>query len=76
MSNAESEYLLKQVFSVVIVALLVLTFYMLTAGGLAGKLENSMTLMLLILLAVVCIAILSEVSKINLILSKKMKKGG
>lgn len=72
--KAENRYLQNQVFSVVIVVLLGITFYIVAASGLAsGNLNNTLTPLLLIIIAITCLALLSEVSKISCILSKKVK---
>ena len=39
--KVENEYLFKQVFSVVVLALLTVTFYMLAVGGLASGIETT-----------------------------------
>lgn len=71
--KVESEYLFKQVFSVVVLALLTVTFYMLVIGGLAGGVENTIVPLLLVIIAIICLAIMSEVAKLNCMLSKKSK---
>jgi hypothetical protein len=71
MKESES-YLFRQVFSVVIVALLVITFYMIAVAGLStGSIESAITPMLLIIIAITCLAILSEMSKLGMMLSKR-----
>ena len=69
--KVENEYLFKQVFSVVVLALLTVTFYMLAVGGLAGGIETTIVPLLLIIIAIVCLAIMSEVAKLSCMLSKK-----
>jgi hypothetical protein len=69
--KADSEYLFKQVFSLVVLALLTITFYLLAIGGLAGGLENTLLLMLLVIIAIICVSIMSELAKMNHMLSKK-----
>jgi hypothetical protein len=68
----EDEHLFKQVFSVVILALLLATFYMLAISGM-GKFETAITPMLLIVIAVICLSIMSELSRIGCMLSNKRK---
>ena len=53
--KVENEYLFKQVFSVVVLALLTITFYMLAVGGLANGLETTMVPLLLIIIAIICL---------------------
>ena len=69
--KVENEYLFKQVFSVVVLALLTVTFYMLAVGGLASGIETTIVPLLLIIIAIVCLAIMSEVAKLSCMLSKK-----
>jgi len=69
--KVENEYLFKQVFSVVVLALLTITFYMLAAGGLAGGIQTTIVPLLLIIIAIICLAIMSEVAKLSCMLSKK-----
>jgi hypothetical protein len=69
--KADSEYLFKQVFSLVVLALLTITFYLLAIGGLAGGIENTLLLMLLVIIAIICVSIMSELAKMNHMLSKK-----
>jgi hypothetical protein len=67
----ENEYLFKQVFSVVIIVLLLVTFYIMVAGSSVTGMGNVITPLLLIIIAIVCLAIMSEVAKLNTILSKR-----
>ncbi len=67
----QNEYLFKQVFSVVVLALLAVTFYMLAIGGLTSGLESAITPLLLIIIAIIGLSIMSEVAKLNCMLSKK-----
>ena len=61
-------YLTMQVFTVVVSAVLLVTFYMLAAGSLVTG-ANLLTPMVLIILSVICLAILSTLNKI----AKKLK---
>jgi hypothetical protein len=61
-------YLTMQVFTVVVAAILLVTFYILAAGSLISGV-NLLTPMLLIILSVICLAILSTLNKI----AKKLK---
>ena len=61
-------YMTMQVFSVVVAAILLVTFYALAAGSLAAG-TNLITPLLLIILSVICLAILSTLTK----MAKKMK---
>mgnify|MGYP001566153812 CR=1 FL=1 len=69
--NVENEYLFKQVFSVVVLALLTVTFYMLAVSGLTNGLGSTIVPLLLLIIAIICLSIMSEVAKLNCILSKK-----
>ncbi len=69
--KVQNEYLFKQVFSVVVLALLTVTFYMLAVGGLTNGLESTIVPLLLIIIAIICLSIMSEVAKLNCMLSKK-----
>ncbi len=72
--KVENRYLQNQVFSVVIVVLLGIVFYILAASGLAsGSLNSTITPLLLIIIAITCLALLSEVLKLSCMLSKKGK---
>jgi len=55
----------------VVLALLTVTFYMLAAGGLAGGIEATIVPLLLIIIAIICLAIMSEVAKLSCMLSRK-----
>lgn len=61
-------YLAMQVFTVVVAAVLLVTFYILAAGSMASG-TNLMTPLVLIILSVICLAILSTLNKI----AKKLK---
>lgn len=61
-------YLAMQVFTVVVAAVLLVTFYILAAGSMAAG-ANLMTPLMLIILSVICLAILSTLNKI----AKKLK---
>jgi cytosine/uracil/thiamine/allantoin permease len=61
-------YLAMQVFTVVVAAVLLVTFYILAAGSMASG-ANLMTPLILIILSVICLAILSTLNKI----AKKLK---
>ena len=56
-------YLTMQVFTVVVAAVLLVTFYMLAAGSLAAGIDM-ITPLLIIILSVICLAILSTLNKI------------
>jgi hypothetical protein len=64
-------YMINQVFSVVIIALLGITFYVVAVDNLASGGANGLVPLVLIIIAITCLAILSELSKITLTLSKK-----
>ena len=61
-------YLTMQVFTVVVAAILLITFYILAAGSLMSG-TNMLTPMLMIILSVIALAILSTLNKI----AKKLK---
>lgn len=61
-------YLTMQVFTVVVAAILLVTFYILAAGSLVTG-TNLLTPLILIILSVICLAILSTLNNI----AKKMK---
>lgn len=67
----EDEHLLKQVFSAVVMVLLLVTFYMLVAGSTASRIENIMTPLLLIIIAMIGLSVMLEVSRIGCMLSRK-----
>lgn len=70
--KANEGYLLNQVFSVVIVVLLGIIFYILAASGLASGTINTMVAsLLLIIISILCVAMLSEITKISCMLSKR-----
>jgi hypothetical protein len=64
--NQRDTYLINQVFSAVIVVILGLTFYIMAVSGLSRGIETTLTPMLLIIIAIVGLALLSEVTKMNL----------
>jgi hypothetical protein len=68
------KYLLTQVFSVVVVALLGLTFYMVAIGGMATSIKDSILPLTLIIIAITCLGIMSELTKISCMLSSKGRK--
>ena len=65
---AMDNYLAMQVFTVVVAAVLLVTFYILAAGSMAAG-TNLITPLMLIILSVICLAILSTLNKI----AKKLK---
>jgi hypothetical protein len=71
MVKPDSEYLFKQVFSIVVLALLTITFYLLAIGGMAGGVENTLSLMLLTIIAIILVSIMSELAKLTHMLSRR-----
>jgi hypothetical protein len=63
------KYLISQVFSVIVVAVLVFTFYALLAANMMTN-QNLLTPMILIIIAIVLIAIFLVVTRIEYLLGK------
>jgi hypothetical protein len=55
----------------VVLALLTITFYLLAIGGMAGGVENTLSLMLLTIIAIILVSIMSELAKLTHMLSKR-----
>ena len=68
------QYLIKQVFSVVIAIVLMITFYIVLMADLATPGETFITPLILIIIAIVCLAIFSELAKMEYYIKGKAKK--
>jgi hypothetical protein len=58
------KYLLTQTFSAAIMIVLVLTFYIMLAADMVTHTQSNMTNLILIIIAIICIAILSTLTNI------------
>ena len=68
------QYLIKQIFSIIIAVLLLITFYMLTTAELSMPGNNFITPLVLIIIAVVGLAIFAELVKIEYYIKEKHKR--
>ncbi len=59
------QYLIKQIFSIVVAIFLLITFVIVLYADLVTPTETFITPMILIIIAIVCLAIFGEISKIE-----------
>ena len=67
------QYLIKQAFSIVVAVVLLVTFYIVIMADLATPGETFVTPLVLIIIAVICLAIFSELAKIEYYIKGKSK---
>lgn len=68
------QYLIKQIFSIVVAIVLLITFYIVLMADLATPGDTLITPLILIIIAVVCLAIFSELVKIEYYIKGESKK--
>ena len=68
------QYLIKQIFSIVVSIVLLITFYIVLMADLATPGDTLITPLILIIIAIVCLAIFSELVKIEYYIKGKTKK--
>ncbi|MCK4496606.1 MAG: hypothetical protein KAU24_00300 [Candidatus Aenigmarchaeota archaeon] len=68
------QYLIKQIFSIVVTIVLLITFYIVLMADLAIPGDTLITPLILIIIAVVCLAIFSELVKIEYYIKGESKK--
>ncbi len=68
------QYLIKQIFSIVVTIVLLITFYIVLMADLATPGDTLITPLILIIIAVVCLAIFSELVKIEYYIKGESKK--
>jgi len=68
------QYLIKQIFSMVVAIVLLITFYIILMADLATPGETFITPLILIIIAIVCLAIFAELVKIEYYIKGKLKK--
>lgn len=67
------QYLIKQIFSVVVAIVLLVTFYIVLMADLATPGETLITPLVLIIIAVIALAIFAELAKIEFYIKGKRK---
>jgi len=67
------QYLMKQIFSVVVAIVLLVTFYIVLMADLATPGETFITPLVLIIIAVIALAIFAELAKIEFYIKGKHK---
>ena len=68
------QYLIKQTFSVVVAVVLLITFYIVLMADFATPGQTFITPLVLIIIAVICLAIFAELVKIEYYIKSKGKK--
>lgn len=68
------QYLIKQVFSVVVAVVLLVTFYIVMMADLSTPGQTFITPLILIIIAVICLAMFAELVKIEYYIKAKDKK--
>jgi hypothetical protein len=68
------QYLIKQIFSIVVAIVLLITFYIVLMADLATPGDTLITPLILIIIAIICLAIFGELSKIEYYIKGKTKK--
>jgi hypothetical protein len=68
------QYLIKQVFSVLVSVVLLITFYIVMMADIATPGESFITPLILIIIAVICLAIFAELAKIEYYIKGKGKR--
>jgi hypothetical protein len=68
------QYLIKQAFSILVAIVLMITFFIVLMADMATPGETMITPLILIIIAVVCLAIFSELVKIEYYIKGKGKR--
>lgn len=67
------KYLIAQTFSVAVTLVLVLTFYILLSSDIVVQKPNNVTNLILIIIAIICMAMFSTLTKIEFMMRTKRK---
>ena len=65
------QHMIKQAFSLIVAAVLLVTFYIVMMADLANPNDTMITPLVLIIIAVICLAIFAELAKIEFYIRKK-----